>query len=135
MRLTDFHMLLIEDNPTRPGPMERAARDAGLNGRIHVVHGRDEAVEYLSRRRPSLFLVNLEGSAGLDVLQWMKAQPRLRNMVKVGLLPPSDGIAVSQAYALGLNSCLARPSTSEGLATMFDSIREYWLALNHPPEL
>ena len=146
MRLTDFHLLLLEDDPTQLDPMKVAARDAGLDGSLHVVHDREEAVEYffqlLQPRSPLrahgkhfIFLFNLEGVSSLSVLGWLREQPRLRHMVKVGIYSAPDGAAADRGYALGVNSCLLRPASREGLVLMFESIRRYWMALNQPPQL
>jgi len=146
VRLTDFLLLLLEDDPARLSGMVRAARQARLGDRLKVLRDRAEAVDYLSRLQaamgeapdpvfPSLFLLNLDGEAGLPVLEWLRGQPRLRKMVKVGLFASSDGAVTDCAYESGVNSCLARPETSEGLLEMFLSIRHYWVSLNHPPHL
>ena len=146
MRLTDFNLLLLEDNPARLSAMLRAVREAHLDGRLRVLRDRGDALRHLSHLLdgpessrslafPSLFLLDLEGDAGLSVLEWLNRQPRLRRMVKVGLFSSSDGVVTNRAYALGVNSCLARPESPDGLLDLFVSIRRYWAALNHPPEL
>lgn len=146
MRLTDFHLLLLEDDPARLSGIVRAVRQARLGGRLQVLRDRAEAVDHFSRLLtalgdtpdhafPSLLLLNLEGEAGLGVLEWLRLQPRLRKMVKVGLFAARDGAVTDRAYELGANSCLARPDSHEGLLEMFLSIRQYWVSLNHPPSL
>jgi two-component system response regulator len=146
VRLTDFHLLLLEDDPALLAGIVRAAQQARLGANLQVVRDRREAIEYLSRLdhtseagagspQPALFLLNLEGKAGLSVLEWLRHQPRLRRMVKVGLFSAGDGAVTDRAYDLGVNSCLARPDTPTQLAEMFHSIRQYWVALNHPPQL
>jgi two-component system response regulator len=146
VRLTDFHLLLLEDDPALLANMVRAARKARLGNHVQIVRDQKEAVDYLTRledkrvsgdgiRLPSLFLFNLEGESGLRVLKWLREQPKLRKMIKVGLFSPRDGVATDRAYELGVNSCLARPDSAEGLHDMFLSIRQYWVALNQPPQL
>ena len=146
MRLTDFTLLLLEDDSDRLSGMLRAIREAHLDGRLRVLRDREEALKHFSQLLhapesshsvafPSLFLLDLEGDAGLSVLEWLNRQPRLRRMVKVGLYPSSDGVVTNRAYQLGVNSCLARPENADGLLDMFVSIRQYWVALNHPPQL
>jgi CheY-like chemotaxis protein len=146
VRLTDFHLLLLEDDPARLSGTVRAARQAHLGSRLQVLRNRADAVDHFSRLLvdlgrtpdhafPSLLLLNLEGEAGLSVLEWLRRQPRLRKMVKVGLFAATDGVVTDRAYELGVNSCLARPDSPEGLLEMFLSIRQYWVSLNHPPHL
>jgi CheY-like chemotaxis protein len=146
VRLTDFHLLLLEDDPARLSGIVQAARRARLGDRLKVLRDRPEAVEHFLRLLrdlggspvatfPSLLLLNLEGEAGLGLLEWLRRQPRLRSMVKVGLFSASDGVVTDRAYELGVNSCLARPDSPEGLRDMFLAIRQYWIALNHPPPL
>jgi len=111
-----------------------------------VLRDRAEALDHFSRLLadlgetpdgafPSLLLLNLEGASGLAVLEWLRRQPWLRKMLKVGLFAASDGAVTHRAYELGVNSCLARPESPEGLLEMFLSIRQYWVSLNHPPHL
>ncbi len=146
VRFSDGHLLVLEDVPSRVAPLIQAASLAGLGGRLYVVQSRREAVEYFQRllhdvsspqrpRSPSLFLLSLEGPDGLKVLEWLQKQPSLRKILKVGLFFVPNDTVTDRAYELGINSCLARPSTPEALAEMFDSIRRYWLSLNHPPHL
>ncbi len=146
MRLTDFHLLLLEDDPARLSGILRAAQQARLGVRLQALRDRAEAVEHFRRMLrdlgpsadaafPSLLLLNLEGEAGLGLLEWLRQQPRLRKIVKVGLFSASDGAAIGRAYELGVNSCLLRPDSPERLQDMFLSIRQYWVALNHPPHL
>jgi hypothetical protein len=146
VRLTDFNLLLLEDNPARLSAILGAVREAHLDSRLRVLRDREDALRHLSQLLhgpessralafPSLFLLDLEGDAALSVLEWLSRQPRLRRMVKVGLFSSGDGVVTNRAYALGVNSCLVRPESADGLLDLFVSIGRYWADLNHPPEL
>jgi DNA-binding response OmpR family regulator len=143
VRLTDFRLLLLEDDPDCLDLLAQAARETGLAHHLHTLRDGDEAVGYFKRliatarplsgiRIPSLFLVSLEGPAGLPVLEWLNREPRLRRMVKVGLHSRPETLSKVHAYDLGLNSCLVRPLTPAERVAMFKSIGEFWGALNHP---
>ena len=49
MRLSDGHLLVLEDEPGRVAPLIQAATQAGLGGRLYVLQSRREAVEYFQR--------------------------------------------------------------------------------------
>ena len=139
MAITDFHLLLFDDNDERRTSLLRAAQRAGLR---QVLGLRDEAdvrahLDRLALREPaeglypSLVLVPLDGP-GLNLLSWLTSRPR-RRMVTIGLVHPRDGHLIGQAYDLRVNSCLLRPEGFEEQVEFFRSVGRYWEDLNQSP--
>ena len=92
MKLTDFIMLLVEDDPNDILLIQRAFAKACLVNPLKVVRDGEEALNYLSgsgefadRGRyplPSLILLDLKlpRKSGLEILQWLRQQPALKHI-------------------------------------------------------
>lgn len=138
MAITDFYLLLLDDDPGRRASLEEAARTSGLQGRYHSVRTADDAVNYLQQahsRKPSLLMLDLDRDSGVTLLEWLRGRPELRRILTIGLFDQQDGALVNRAYELGVRSCLVRPSAFDDQVAMFHSIRQYWETLNEPPVL
>ena len=140
MAITDFHLLLFDDNDERRTSLVRAAQSAGLR---QVLSLRDEADVRIHLDRltqgevpegpyPSLVLVPLDGP-GLNLLSWLNGRPLWRRMVTIGLVHPQEGHLIGRAYDLRVNSCLLRPDGFEEQVEFFRSVRRYWEGLNQSP--
>jgi CheY-like chemotaxis protein len=112
-----------------------------------AVRSGEEAVEYLAgegnyRNReeyplPELVLLDLKmtGMDGFDVLKWIRAQPTLKGLRVVVLTSSELVYDVNQAYALGANSFLVKPSSFENFNELIQSMSGYWLWTSKAPEL
>ena len=146
MKLTDFIMLLVEDDPNDILLIQRAFAKACLVNPLKVVRDGEEALNYLSgsgefadRGRyplPSLILLDLKlpRKSGLEILQWLRQQPALKHIPVIVLTSSKESSDVSRAYDLGANSYLVKPVGFEGLLELVKSIGMYWMILNKTPE-
>ena len=146
MKLTDFVMLLVEDDPNDILLIQRAFAKACLVNPLKVVRDGEEALNYLSgtgdfadRGRyplPSLILLDLKlpRKSGLEILQWLRQQPVLKHIPVIVLTSSKESSDVSRAYDLGANSYLVKPVGFEGLLELVKSIGMYWMILNKTPE-
>ena len=146
MKLTDFIMLLVEDDPNDILLIQRAFAKACLVNPLKVVRDGEEALNYLSgsgefadRGRyplPSLILLDLKlpRKSGLEILQWLRQQPALKHIPVIVLTSSKESNDVSRAYDLGANSYLVKPVGFEGLLELVKSIGMYWMILNKTPE-
>lgn len=146
MKLTDFIMLLVEDDPNDILLIQRAFNKACLVNPLKVVRDGEEALNYLSgtgefadRSRyplPSLILLDLKlpRKSGLEILQWLRQQPSLKHIPVIVLTSSKESSDVSRAYDLGANSYLVKPVGFEGLLELVKSIGMYWMILNKTPE-
>jgi len=141
MAITDFYLLLLDDNRSRRESMLRAAQRAGLM-RVHALPGAGQARTYLEQaarrasehaRFPSLLLLNLDDPSGIEILSWLRSRPDLRRIVTIGLLDGRDGQILGRAHELHVNSCIVRPEEFDGQVSLFRSLREYWGHLNESP--
>jgi CheY-like chemotaxis protein len=131
-------ILHVEDNPDDVLLTALAFRKAGVAARLEVATDGDKAIAALSNGAakvpPACVLmdIKLPSLSGLEVLAWMRKQPNLKRLPVIMLtssLLPGD---INQAYDLGANSYLIKPSDLESLITLAKTIELYWLRTNTP---
>jgi CheY-like chemotaxis protein len=129
-------ILLVEDNPDDVLLMQRAFRKLNLVNPLHVVQDGEEAVQYLSRgsANPALVLLDLKlpRRSGLEVLEWLRAQPQYKRCPVVVLTSSREAPDVQAAYDLGANSYLIKPVEFQAFLDMVGTLNLYWLVLNQP---
>jgi CheY-like chemotaxis protein len=132
-------ILHVEDNPDDVMLMGLAFRKAGAAVRLDVAPDGEKAIELLtnlgSEVAPACVLldVKLPTISGLEVLAWIRQQPNLKRLPVImftSSLLPED---INQAYDLGANSYLLKPSDLDALVSLAKTIEHYWLQLNTPP--
>ena len=126
-------ILLAEDDANQAFLTERAFRDAGIANPIATVGDGNAAVERLSREPlPCLLLLDhhLPGKSGLDVLQWVRAQPRVCTLPVLVLSSSTYESDAHTAYLLGANGFVVKPATLEETQALARAIRDYWLVFN-----
>jgi len=136
-------ILLVEDNEDDVFFFKAAAKKMGWSQRMTVAsHGR-EALEVLQRylggenRTNPFGLVLLDIKmpfmSGLEVLEWMRAQPALRFLPVVMLTSSEQEADIEAAYRLGAASFLVKPSNPDALCELLRTIDAYWLRSNRLP--
>jgi CheY-like chemotaxis protein len=145
MRLTDFTLLLVEDDENDIALFQRAFARAALVNPIRIVRDGEEAVRYLQGAAPyedrqlyplpSLVLLDLKmpRKSGFEVLSWMREQPRVREIPVVLLTSSQERGDIRRAYALGARAYLVKPVASGDLMEMLKSVGMYWMILNLAP--
>jgi CheY-like chemotaxis protein len=145
MQVRDLPILLVEDNEDDILFVRRAFRHAKLSNPLHVAEDGDAAVAYLAgegefadRARhplPTLILLDLKlpRRSGLEVLQWLRAQPGLGRTPVVMLTSSRQGADVNRAYDLGANGYLVKPVDFDGLLEMVRTIGVYWMVMSELP--
>ena len=139
------NLLLIEDDSNDVLLIQRAFERIRFNVPMSVVSDGDSAVGYLQGTEeygdrlqhplPSLILLDLKlpRRSGLEVLEWLRAQPHLRRIPVIALTASREEADVDKAYEAGINSYVVKPSTFDGLFEMAKSIERYWIQLNQYP--
>ena len=137
-------ILLIEDNPDDVLLMQRAFRKLNLLNPLKVLEDGEAAVAYLGEvvdghhtaEVPALVLLDLKlpRRSGLEVLEWLRAQPRLRRCPVVVLTSSKEAPDVRTAYDLGANSYLIKPVEFQSFLDMVGTLNLYWLVLNQPAD-
>ncbi|MEB3357275.1 MAG: response regulator [Synechococcales bacterium] len=147
MDLSEYGILVVEDNASDIVFIRRAFRQASLGDRIHIVHDGDQAVAYLTGHQeygdrhqhplPALILLDLKlpRRSGLEVLGWLRDQPVLKRIPVIVLTSSRQDTDVNLAFELGANSYLVKPVNLSALNQMVKMIDSYWLKLNQFPDL
>ena len=140
-------ILLAEDNETDVLFLRRAFEKVHLINPLHVVGDGEEAIAYLSGEGkyanraeyplPALLLLDLKmpHKNGLEVLQWIRAQPSLRCLRVVVLTTSELYRDVNKAYELGANSYLVKPVEFENFVRISQMLQGYWLWMSMAPQI
>jgi CheY-like chemotaxis protein len=142
MAKAGISFMQVEDDAQAVFLQQQAFEAAGIHDPVYVVTDGQHAIDYLAGRKPfadrqkhplpSLLLlkVRLPRLPGLEVLQWIRAQPSLRALIVIALDQwerPSD---LERAYELGANSCASLPLDRDGWVDLARSLKTWWLVKN-----
>jgi CheY-like chemotaxis protein len=133
----EHRILHVEDNADDVMLTGLAFRKAGCPAKLDVATDGNKAIAALQSGapRPACVLLDIKMPtlSGLEVLKWIRAQPQLKRMPVIMLTSSVLPDDVNQAYDLGANSYLVKPSGLEALIEMAKMIDQYWLRANTPP--
>ena len=140
-------ILLVEDEPTDAALITRAFEKAKVkNPVIHLVDG-DQVLRYLAGKGeyadrvkyplPAVILLDLKlpGATGMQILQWMRVQGEIKRIPVVVLTSDESPKTIDSAYDLGANSYLVKPGNPAEVVRMVQTVQQYWVNLNEPPQL
>ncbi|WP_414472754.1 response regulator [Microvirga sp. M2] len=137
-------ILLVEDNPKDLELTLAALEQSQLANEVVVVRDGEEALDFLNRRGlhanrntsdPAVVLLDLKLPKidGLEVLEKVKADPRLKQTPVVMLTSSREESDLIRSYELGVNAFVVKPV---GFREFFDAIQDlgvFWAILNEPP--
>lgn len=147
MTSTPPHLLLVEDDENDVFFLRRALQSAGAAVQLHVATDGRQALDYLHGRNgfedriqhplPALVLLDLKVPyvSGFDVLRQIRADPKLRKLIVVVFTSSSLDSDVVQAYEIGANSFLVKPSRLEEQKEVASLLVRYWLQTNLTPPI
>ena len=128
-------ILVVEDNESDTTLIRRALTNAGIPNPQRFVESGEEAIKYLAgagtysdREQyplPVLVLLDLKlpGMQGFDVVKWIRAHRRFKDL-RVLVLTSSIRIRdVNEAYRLGANSFLVKPLNFHNVREVFSMIQ------------
>jgi len=135
-------ILLVDDSEDDIFFMQQALESAAIANPVFVAEDGQKAIDYLSGAGqygnrstfplPGLIFLDLKlpGIRGLDVLAWLRQQPPLRNLIVVILTSSQEPSDLHEAYQLGANSYLVKPSSTQRLRALVKAVKDYWLEFN-----
>jgi len=139
--MTEAHprpvILLVDDNPHDVVLIRLAFRRVGIIDTIHLVKDGTEAMRYIKgdgayadRHQfaiPTLILLDLKmpQTSGFEVLQWVRNQPELANVVVVVMSGSKNDQDIERAYSLGATSYLVKPTRFEEMVKMMETLKDY----------
>lgn len=133
-------ILYAEDEPNDILFLELALQSTGSPHDLHSVADGEQALEYLSgkghyadRTRhplPGLVLldINMPKISGLEVLEWIRQEPRFESLPVVMLTSSSRPEDKEKAQTLGADDYLLKPPDPRKLVEMVKSLQDRWLS-------
>jgi CheY-like chemotaxis protein len=140
-------ILLAEDNEDDVFLMQRAFKKARLNNPLRVVPDGEQTLAYLKgegvygdRKKypyPSLLLLDIKmpGMNGLEVLSAVRKDPSLKRLVVIFLTSSNQQRDIKEAFDLNANSYLVKPAGTDGMTSVLETLKQYWLTLNQYPPI
>lgn len=147
MNLDSVEVLLVEDNINDAELTVRELKKNHLaNNLFHVKDG-EEALDFLFAKgkyegsrnmnhTPKVVLLDIQMPKvnGIEVLQQIKADERLRATPVVILTSSKEDPDIHRCYELGANSYIVKPVNFERFAEAIKNLGFFWLLLNQPPQ-
>ena len=140
-------ILLVEDNVDDIELTLRALKRNGFANRVVTMRDGVQALDYLMRRGvfaesndapPILILldIKLPRVDGLEVLGQIKSDPALRMLPVVMLTSSRQDRDVTQAYNLGVNSYICKPTNFSEFMEVVQTLGNYWFSsVELPPDI
>ena len=137
-------ILQVDDDTNDVFLLQHAMKKVGVLNPVQVASDGRVAIDYLQgtgkfvdREKfpyPCLVLMDLKlpNVMGLDVLRWIRAQPWTSLMV-IMLTASAEEADIIEAYRLGANAFLTKPSEASKLEDMVRAIKAFWLTHNTLP--
>jgi CheY-like chemotaxis protein len=131
-------ILVVDDSEDDILLLRRLLKLARLANPIAVAHGGEEALahlkgegEFADRARypvPAVLILDLKMPRvdGFMVLQWIKQQPHLKQMLVIVLSAVNEIRLVNRAYELGAKTFLTKPCGAEDLSNLMNTYKGYW---------
>jgi len=140
-------ILLVEDDSNDVFFIQDALRRAGVEVRLQVASDGQEAIDQImeayhplkdrSTSPPAVVLLdlNLPRRTGLDVLKWIRQESPWKTVVVIVLTSSTSEADMHQAYVLGANSYIVKPTDATKLREICQLLRGYWLGWNQNPPI
>lgn len=121
---------------------QRAFKKAGIEVPINAVENGEQAVAYLlgdgkyANRTdyplPTVILLdwNMPLMSGSGFLAWRRSQPEIKRIPVVVLTSSNNEKDMIEAYELGSNGFVVKPSTLASLQAMALAFANYWVSWN-----
>ncbi len=137
-------ILLAEDNPNDAELILYALADHPVSSQLVVAHNGAEALDYLFRQRafkhraeadPALVLLDLNMPTvdGLEVLQRLKADEKLKKIPAVMMSSSRLEPGLARSYELGANAYVVKPVEFPRFVDTIKQIANFWAFINEPP--
>lgn len=142
MSATNNVILYAEDDDNDAFLVRHAFEAAGVPNPVVIVPNGNSAIDYLAGAgpyadrvkypMPSLVLLdlNMPGTTGLQVLQWIRTHRDVSTMVVIILTSSNQQSDIQHCYASGANGYLVKPVDIDAMVGMAQSIKGFWLTQN-----
>jgi DNA-binding response OmpR family regulator len=136
-------ILVVEDDGDSFFLLNRSMNQAGLKNPIRQVCSVEEGKQYFMGEGryqereafplPTLVLLDIHmfGGSGLELLRWIRQQPKLKALPVIMLTSSQQASDVVEAYSAGANAYLVKPMTVEKGLEMVQALDRFWFSQNH----
>ncbi|MDX2032103.1 MAG: response regulator [Blastocatellia bacterium] len=139
-------ILLVEDDLMDVELTLNALAENNITNDVVVARDGAEALDYLYRRGrfaargdhdPLLVLldIKLPKVDGLQVLDQLKGDERLRALPVVMLTSSNEEKDIVRSYHLGVNAYVVKPVDFDEFAAAIKQVGLFWTITNHPPQI
>ena len=137
-------ILIVEDDPRDVELTLTALEDYKLANEVVVCRDGQEALDYLHSRgkfsdrvneNPAVMLLDLKLPKvdGLEVLQRIKSDERLRMIPVVVLTSSHEEKDMMRSYKLGVNAYVVKPVDFHEFVNAVKELGAFWAVINQPP--
>lgn len=137
-------ILLVEDNANDAELTLTALAESNFANVVDVVRDGAEALDYLFRRgayksrshiNPALVLLDLKLPKvdGLEVLEQIKTDEKLRTVPVVMLTSSREEPDLARSYDLGVNAYVVKPVEFGEFMNSLKELGLFWAVINQPP--
>jgi CheY-like chemotaxis protein len=137
-------ILLVEDDPKDIELTLTTLEEYNLANEVVVTHDGEEALDYLYRRgafttrlngNPAVLLLDLKLPKvdGLEVLQQVKSDEKLRMIPVVVLTSSREESDMVASYTLGVNAYVVKPVDFYEFVNAIRELGVFWAIINEPP--
>lgn len=134
-------ILVAEDDPEDRFLIKESLARVRLAHSIHFVEDGAQIIDYLKNQgefsdaeafpKPGLVLLdlNMPKKSGLEVLEFIRADPELCPLPVVFLTTSREQEDLMACYRKGANSFISKPVDFEGLVAVMHAVTNYWFGI------
>ena len=137
-------ILIVEDDPNDLELTLSALTDYNLANEVAITRDGQQALDYLYRRgefntrstdNPAVILLDLKlpKISGLEVLQQVKSDERLKMIPVVVLTSSREEKDLLRSYSLGVNAYVVKPVDFHEFVNAVKELGAFWAVVNEPP--
>ena len=137
-------ILIVEDDPNDVELTMTALADYNLANEVVITRDGQQALDYLycrgvfntrSTDNPAVILLDLKlpKVGGLEVLQQIKSDERLKMMPAVVLTSSHEEKDMMRSYRLGVNAYVVKPVDFHEFVNAVKELGVFWAVINEPP--
>jgi CheY-like chemotaxis protein len=137
-------ILIVEDDPNDVELTLTALADYNLANEVVVTRDGQQALDYLycrgefdtrSTGNPAVMLLDLKlpKVGGLEVLQQIKSDERLKMIPVVVLTSSNEEKDMMRSYSLGVNAYVVKPVDFHEFVNAVKELGVFWAVINEPP--
>jgi CheY-like chemotaxis protein len=137
-------ILLVEDDPRDVELTMTALEDYNLTNEVVITHDGEEALDFLysrgkfesrAKQNPAVILLDLKLPKidGLEVLEKIKSDEKLRVIPVVVLTSSREERDMVASYKLGVNAYVVKPVDFHEFVNAIKELGVFWAIINEPP--